>query len=102
VRTKDQVQYIRAVFDLDCEWEGLPPVYRIFVESELFAEREWRWTEHYTEEILQIKSPPGIVVVTLQVVQPALAKFTMSNHRIEHGRAFWVDDSRIKIPIPEY
>jgi len=102
VRHKDVPQYIRAVFDLDCDWEGLPPVYRIYVENELFAEREYPWTDHYTEEVLQIKSTPGVVVVRLELVPPALAQFRTSNHRIEVGNAVWVDDTRIKILIPEY
>ena len=99
MKSKNVSRYIRAVFDLDCTWQGLPPSYQIYVENELFAERTWCWTDHYTEEILQIESTPGIVVVTLRLLPPAIAEFRLSNHRIEYGNAFWVDQSRIKIPV---
>lgn len=100
MKTKDVQHYIRVSFDLDCDWDGLPPVYRIYVEGELFAEREWCWTEHYTQEILQIQATPGVYVVELAVVRPSLAKFRTSNHKVEHGNAIWIDDTRIKIPLP--
>lgn len=82
--------YVRAVFDIDCDWEGLPPVYRLFVNDELFAERAWIWTDAYLREILQIQAPPGRYSVRLESVGPNLANFTMRNHRIELGPASWV------------
>lgn len=92
-----ETQFIRAVFDLDCDWEGLPPVYRIYVCDELFAEREWRWTDHYLEEILQIQAPPGIYAVRLDIVGPSLARFRAHNHRVEYGTARWIDGDHLEI-----
>lgn len=100
MKLKDVPHYVRAVFDLDCTWEGLPPVYRIFVEDELFAEREWSWSDHYSQEMLQIYGKPGIYVVRIDVLKPSLAEFRTSNHRIEQGESIWVDEYRIKIPMP--
>ena len=88
---------MRAVFDLDCDWEGLAPVYRIYLDHELFAEREWRWTDCYLEEILQIQAPPGRYRVTLEPVGPNLARFRAHRHRIEHGPAQWIDADHIEI-----
>lgn len=90
-------QYVQAVFDLDCEWQGLPPVYRIYVNKELFAEREWRWTEHYLEEILQLQVSPGVYSVTLESVGPNIASFRCSNHRVMHGSARWRDAGILEV-----
>jgi hypothetical protein len=90
-------QYCRATFDLDCHWEGLPPVYRVFVNGELFSEREWRWTDCYLTEILQISAPPGRYVVRVEPVGPNLATFSTRNHQVEHGSARWIDSQHLEI-----
>ena len=82
--------YVRAVFDIDCDWEGLPPVYRVFVNDELFTERTWTWTDQHLQEILQIQAIPGRYKVRVESVGPSLSQFRTWNHRIEHGPASWV------------
>jgi hypothetical protein len=47
--------------------------------------------------MLQIQAPPGRYSVRLEPVGPNLAKFHVENHRIEHGRARWVDGETIEI-----
>ena len=89
--------FVKAHFDLDCDWEGLPPVYRIYVEDELFAERTWTWTDSYTSEMLQIQAPPGIYTVRIEPVRPCLANFRVANHRISYGPGRWIDKNRIEI-----
>ena len=51
--------FVKAVFDIDCEWSGTQPVYRVFVNNELFTERTWLWQDAYLEEIIQIQAQPG-------------------------------------------
>ena len=89
--------FVKAVFDLDCRWEGLAPVYRIYVNDQLFAERTFDWTDCYLTEILQIQAPPGLLKIRLEKVGPALAKFWMNNHRIEHGPGRWIDRDTLEI-----
>ena len=89
--------FIKAMFDLHCDWEGLAPIYRIYVNDELFAERTFIWTDNYLAEMLQIQAPPGRYSVRLETVGPNLAKFHVENHRIEHGQARWVDGDTIEI-----
>jgi len=89
--------FVKAVFDLDCEWEGLPPSYRIYVSDELFAERTWRWTEEYIEEMLQILASPGRYQIRLEPLQPTLARFQVANHKIEYGPARWIDAETLEI-----
>jgi hypothetical protein len=88
--------FVKAVFDIDCEWSGTQPVYRVFVNDELFTERTWLWQDAYLEEILQIQALPGKYRVQLKPVH-SQAKFTVSNHRIEHGPAHWIDDQHLEI-----
>lgn len=90
-------KFIRASFDLHCEWEGLPPVYRIYVNDELFSERTWTWTDAHLREVLQIKAPPGKYRVQLEQVGPQIAKFHMSNYEIEYGPGRWVKGEYIGI-----
>jgi hypothetical protein len=89
--------FVKAVFDLDCEWEGLPPSYRVYVNDELFAERTWRWNDSYLEEMLQIQAPPGLYEITLQPVPPTLARFQITNRRVEHGPGRWISDTVLEI-----
>lgn len=90
-------EFVRAQFDIDCDWEGLPPVYRIYVENELFAERTWRWTQDFLRENLQIYAAPGRYRVRVESVGPNLADFRISNHRIAYGPAVWLDQEHIEI-----
>ena len=87
--------FVKALFDLDCEWESFPPIYRIYVNDELFAERTWIWTDHYLQEMLQILAPPGRYEVTIRPVGPNLAHFTATNHRVELGPAQWIKKGRV-------
>jgi hypothetical protein len=94
---KNSPCFVRAVFDLDCEWEGLPPVYRIYFNEELFTEREWRWQNVYLQENLRIMAPPGRYVVRIQPVGPNLAIFRPSNHRVMAGNAEWIRPDILEI-----
>jgi hypothetical protein len=99
LHTKYSVEnkFIRAVFDLDCEWEGLPPTYRIYVNDELFAERTWTWVDEYLTEMLQISAAPGRYHVRVEPVAPHLSRFTASNHRVEYGPGHWIDPDHVEI-----
>lgn len=87
--------FVKAWFDLDCEWEGLPPVYCVYVNDELFAERTWIWTDQYLSEMLQISAPPGRYEVRVEPVGPNLAHFTTGNHRVEVGPGEWIKKGRV-------
>lgn len=87
--------FVTAWFDLDCEWEGLPPIYRIYVNDELFAERTWNYTDHYLSEMLQIQAAPGRYEVSVRSVGPNLAEFTVTNQRVEYGPGQWIKKGRV-------
>lgn len=88
---------MRIEFDLDCEWEGLPPVYRIYVNDEMFVERTWSWVNCYLTESLQVRAEPGMYRVRVKHVGPDLANFVISNRKIAHGPARWIDSTDVEI-----
>lgn len=90
-------EFILAGFRLDCEWEGIPPVYRLYVRDELLTEREWRWNDSSLEEILQLDLEPGIYPVKIVPVGKNLARFTVSDHVVTHGPARWTDHDCLEV-----
>jgi len=78
-------QFIRVLADIDCKWEGLNPIYRMYVNDELFAERTWLWTDCYLEEMLQIEAEPGEYRIHWELVPPHLAQLQVTNVRIDYG-----------------
>jgi hypothetical protein len=78
-------QFIRLLCDVNCEWEGLRPVYRAYINDELFAERTWIWTDKYLEEMFQIDAEPGEYTVRYELVPPHLATLTVDNMRVDYG-----------------
>lgn len=83
--------------DIDCEWEGLEPAYRVYVNDELFTERTWRWTDSYINETLQISAVPGVYSIRLEPVLPNLARFSVVNRGVEVGPAEWIDETTLLI-----
>jgi hypothetical protein len=78
-------KFVRVLADLHCEWEGLNPIYRVYVNDELFAERTWRWTDCYLEEMLQIEAEPGKYHLRWELVPPNLAQLHVENVRVDYG-----------------
>ena len=77
--------FVRVLADVDCEWEGLNPVYRVYVNDELFTERTWYWTNEYLQEALQIEAPIGEYSLRWELVPPHLAKINVRNIRVDVG-----------------
>jgi hypothetical protein len=78
-------KFVRVQADVDCEWEGLAPIYRVYVNDELFAERTWLWTDCYLEENLQINAEPGKYSLRWELVPPHLAQLQVTNVRVDYG-----------------
>ena len=80
-------QFIRLLVDVHCEWKDSPPIYRAYVNDELFAERTWIWTDMYLEECFQIEAEPGDYRIRYELVSPHLAELNVTNFRVDHGPA---------------
>lgn len=85
-------QFVRLLADVHCEWQGLSPVYRAYVNDELFAERTWIWTDCYLEECLQIEAEPGEYRIRYELVPPHLAQLDVRNLRVDFGPGAVEDD----------
>lgn len=90
-------KFVKATFELYCDWEGLAPNYRVYVNDELFVERTYLWTDAYLEEMLQIQAPPGVYKIRIEKVKPCLAKYRMGDKKIEVGPARWLDNETLEI-----
>jgi len=78
-------KFVRVLADVYCDWEGLNPIYRVYVNNELFAERTWYWADSYLEEMLEIEAMPGDYHLQWELVPPHLAQITVKNVRVDHG-----------------
>lgn len=89
--------FVKAYLDIDCDWEGLPPAYRVYVNDELFTERGWYWNDAYLREFLQILAKPGLYTIRIEPVLPTLAKFTVLDRGVEIGPGQWTDENTLCI-----
>ena len=89
-------KFVRVLADVNCDWEGLSPTYRAYVNDELFAERTWRWTDCYLEEEFQIEADPGEYRIRYELVPPHLAQLTVTNMRVISGSGT-VDNNVLRI-----
>lgn len=91
-------KFVTVTADLDCEWEGHNPIYRVYVNDELFAERTWLWTTEYLREIISIFAPPGDYVMRWELVPPHLGTLRVKNVQIATGTGLMVEDQILRIP----
>jgi hypothetical protein len=78
-------QFVRVLCDVNCDWSGTPPVYRVYVDDELFAERTWVWTDVQLEEMLQIEAEPGEYTISYELATTTDAVLTATNLRVDFG-----------------
>lgn len=89
--------FVRVLCDVHCNWEGLPPTYRLYINDELFTERTWIWTNEYLEECIQLEAEPGKYEISYELVPPHLAELTIENVRVDEGPAKIKNQKIIKI-----
>lgn len=60
----------KITFLLYCDWELIPPVYRIYIDGELFAERSYIWnnSDHVLQEIISADLSPTQHELTVEPV----------------------------------
>jgi hypothetical protein len=90
-------KFVRILSNIDCEWEGLPPVYRLYVNEELFSERTWTWRDARLQEELQIEAVPGDYALRYELVAPHLASMLVKDLTVDVGPAQVVDSTRFRI-----
>jgi hypothetical protein len=90
-------QFVRILSNIDCEWEGLSPIYRLYVNDELFSERTWIWTDSTLEENLQIEAEPGVYTLRYDLLSPNLAQLKVGSLSVDYGPAEAIDDTHFRI-----
>lgn len=95
--------FVRVLFDVKrCDHLGADPAYRLYLNDELFVEREWSIeNSYYFEELMQISAPAGTYCIKLATVPPSVTEFKMSEFRVEIGPGRVIDAEHGIIEIYE-
>jgi hypothetical protein len=83
---------VQITADIHCNWEGLNPSYRLYVNDELFTERTWIWDQFYLEETVSIEAEPGDYHLRWELVPPCLAQLDVTNMRVLQGHVLLLGD----------
>lgn len=73
--------------DVELEPITPDPRYRVYVDSELFAERQWAWPDQYLEENIWFRAVPGRYTVRVELVGSDQAWVHVNNYQIRSGPA---------------
>ena len=87
-------QFVKMELDVFAKWQIKPPMYRIYVNDELFNERTYRWQNEYITEILQIKAQPGEYNVRIENYG---GEFTVRSLRCSVGKVKVINNSMFEI-----
>lgn len=91
-------EFVRVICNVYCNWEGLPPSYRVYVNDELFTERTWTWQDdQYLLEEIQIEAEPGEYSIKYELVPPNLAELFVTKPVVDYGTATVTEAGKIKI-----
>ena len=91
------VKFVKVLCDIECVWSNHNPIYRVFVNNELFTERTWIWKDCYLEEMLQINAEPGRYPIQIELVDPGAGDLITKNLRVEYGEARIIDNNTLEI-----
>lgn len=85
-------------FDLFCEWTKEPPLYRVYINHELFTERTYIWGDtQYIQEVINLKAPAGTYNIRVDNLGDADCVFKIRNLTISEGNAQVVNHKTIEI-----
>lgn len=90
-------EFVRILLDIHCDWAGEPPVYRVYVNDELFSERTYIWKDSYLTEILQVEAEPGLYNISVEFIATNAVEFTVSNRRVVDGPGQWINNQTVEI-----
>jgi hypothetical protein len=76
-----------VTYDVNIEYTGTSPVYRLYVGGELFTERTWIWHDEYLNEMIVLEAPYGLYQITYELLPHPDAKITVDNAKIVSGPA---------------
>lgn len=80
--------YVRVQGDVYCTWRGEPPVYRVYVGEELFAERTFVWRNCFLTETLHLQVTNGKYALRFELLGDQ-AELKVENLQVTQGPA-WI------------
>ena len=90
-------EFVKILADVHCDCAvDQRPIYRLYVNDELFTERTWIWENVYLEEVIPILAEPGDYVVRYELVPGTTAGLNIQNLRVAEGSAT-IQDSTVRI-----
>lgn len=90
--------FVILELDLFCSWKRVPPIYRLYVNHELFTERTYIWNEtQYLKEIIQVKAVPGKYTIKVDNFGGPDCEFKMRNLKVTTGSARVIDSKTFEI-----
>ena len=78
-------QFVRVLTEVHCDWGAEPPIYRVYVDNELFTERTWIWKDCYLEENILVEAEPGDYQIEYRLLDPTSASLRTENMRVDFG-----------------
>ena len=84
-----QTKSVQISCDVYCEWDGSDTRYRLYVNDELFTERNWIWNskDYYLEEIITIEANPGLYTIKYELLAPTQSHLRTQNIQVVSGHA---------------
>ena len=87
---------VHMQIDVHCKWNKIPPMYRLFVNDEMFTERTYVFQAgEYVRENLIIEAPSGNYEVKIET--PSKESFKLRNLSCSYGDAQIIDNTRFRI-----
>jgi hypothetical protein len=81
-KNKSKIVNVVVAIDVHCKILEQNPIYRLYVNEELFTERTWLWHDAYLKEIIPISAPPGDYLIKYQVIPATSAVIKLKNIEI--------------------
>jgi len=98
---------VYVTFTLLCDWQGVPPVYRLYVDDELLTERTYRFknTELTLGERMPLNISAGVHYMRIVNVYPERGTFKVANFKVngkardyrEHDCRFVLNSDDLKV-----
>lgn len=90
-----KLQSVQVQYDVFCDWQDSPPVYRLYVNNELFTERSFIWNDRYLQEVIAIDAVPGEYSIQYELI--GSGQLTATNPQVNHGSAQFVNNNTLRI-----
>jgi len=89
---------VSVTADVYCRWSGPPPIYRLYVNDELFTERTYIWQGGYLSECFYVTAEPGDYRLRYETITQGTASISVKNLRVSYGEdTAYIQDNILRI-----